>query len=294
MTSNPRIRNSFRMQSLYPKTSYRQQDSRLTGIKWHNALFLGGLVRLLVLSDIHANLDALEACLAAAPPYDGVANLGDVVGYGACPNEVVDKARAMGEIFVRGNHDRACSGLSDASDFNSVAFAAATWTKNTLTDDNRVWVRDLPRGPITDANWPDFQFVHGSPLDEDEYILSAPMAEIALDSSPFALTFFGHTHVQGIIGLKDRQLYAINLPRGLKDRLDHHSVAIEPGTRYLVNPGSVGQPRDGDPRAAFAVYDTADKSVTFFRVPYDIAKAQHRIIAAGLPERLASRLADGR
>ena len=93
-------------------------------------------MRLLVLSDIHANLDALEACLAAAPAYDGVANLGDVVGYGACPNEVVNKVRTMGEIFVRGNHDRACSGLSDATDFNSVAFAAANWTKNTLTDEN--------------------------------------------------------------------------------------------------------------------------------------------------------------
>jgi diadenosine tetraphosphatase ApaH/serine/threonine PP2A family protein phosphatase len=282
------------MQSLYPKTSPCRQDSHVVGIKWHNAVFDGGPVRLLVLSDIHANLDALEACLAAAPPYDGVANLGDVVGYGACPNEVVDKVRPMGEIFVRGNHDRACSGLSDATDFNSVAFAAANWTKNTLTEENRAWVRDLPRGPITDADWPDLQFVHGSPLDEDEYILSAPMAEIALESSPFALTFFGHTHVQGIIGLKERQLYGINLPRGLKDRLDQHSVPIEPGTRYLVNPGSVGQPRDGDPRAAFAIYDSSDSSITFFRVPYEIAKAQHRIIAAGLPERLAARLADGR
>jgi diadenosine tetraphosphatase ApaH/serine/threonine PP2A family protein phosphatase len=256
--------------------------------------FRGGLVRLLVLSDIHANLDALEAVLAAAPAFDGVANLGDVVGYGACPNEVVDRVRPLGEIFVRGNHDRACSGLSEATDFNPVAFAAANWTKQTLTDENRTWVRELPRGPITDATWPDIQFVHGSPLDEDEYILSAPMAEIALESSPFAVTFFGHTHVQGIIALQDRELFAINLPRGLKDRLDTNRVVLEDGVRYLVNPGSVGQPRDGDPRAGFAVYDSADKSITFFRVPYDVQKAQHRIIAAGLPDRLASRLTDGR
>ena len=253
-----------------------------------------GPVRLLILSDIHANLDALEACLAVAPPFDGVANLGDVVGYGACPNEVVDLVRPMGEIFVRGNHDRACSGLSDATDFNPVAYAAANWTKNALTDENRTWVRELPRGPITDPTWPGLQFVHGSPLDEDEYILSAPMAEIALESSPFEVTFFGHTHVQGMIGLQGRELFAVNLPRGLKDRKDSYRIALDAGVRYLVNPGSVGQPRDGDPRAAFAVYDNADKSITFFRVPYDVEKAQHRIVAAGLPERLAARLTDGR
>jgi len=251
-------------------------------------------VRLLVLSDIHANLDALEAVLAAAPPYQGVANLGDVVGYGACPNEVVDRVRPLGEIFVRGNHDRACSGLSNAGDFNPVAYAAATWTKRTLTDENRAWVRDLPQGPITDATWPDLQFVHGSPLDEDEYILSAPMAEIALDSSPFTITFFGHTHVQGMIGLQSRELFAVNLQRGLKDRLDSQRVQLQSEMKYLVNPGSVGQPRDGDPRAGFALYDSADKSITFYRVPYDVLKAQHRIIAAGLPDRLASRLTDGR
>src|SRR3954469_9085760 len=148
----------------------------------------GGFVRLLVLSDIHANLDALEAALAAAPPYDAVANLGDVVGYGACPNEVVERVRGLGEIFVRGNHDRACSGLTDAGDFNPIAYAAATWTRRALSEENRTWVRDLPRGPITDADWPNAQFVHGSPLDEDDYILSAPVAEIALENSPFALT----------------------------------------------------------------------------------------------------------
>jgi diadenosine tetraphosphatase ApaH/serine/threonine PP2A family protein phosphatase len=251
-------------------------------------------VRLLVLSDIHANIDALEACLAAASAYDGVANLGDVVGYGACPNEVVDRVRPLGEIFVRGNHDRACSGLSDAGDFNPIAFAAATWTRQALTDDNRRWVRDLPRGPITDPTWSDVQFVHGSPLDEDEYILSAPMAEIALDASPFLVTFFGHTHVQGMIGLQERELFAVTLERGQKERLFVNRIALETGVRYLVNPGSVGQPRDGDPRAGFAIYDDQDHSISFYRVPYDVERAQHRIIAAGLPERLALRLTNGR
>jgi len=251
-------------------------------------------VRLLVLSDIHANLDALEACLAAAPPYDAVANLGDVVGYGACPNEVVERVRGLGEIFVRGNHDRACSGLTDAGDFNPIAYAAATWTRRALSEENRTWVRDLPRGPITDADWPNAQFVHGSPLDEDDYILSAPVAEIALENSPFALTFFGHTHVQGVIGLDGRELFSAQLQRTPRDKQQVNTVQLDQGVRYLVNPGSVGQPRDGDPRAGFAIYDATEHSISLFRVPYDIERAQHRIIAAGLPDRLASRLTDGR
>jgi len=251
-------------------------------------------VRLLILSDIHANLDALEACLAAAPPYDGVANLGDIVGYGACPNEVVERARELGEIFVRGNHDRACSGLTDAGDFNPIAYAAATWTKRTLTEENRTWVRDLPRGPITDATWPKLQFVHGSPLDEDDYILSAPSAEIALESSPFPVTFFGHTHVQGVIGLQGRELFTVNFERGRRDRQTVSRVSLEDEVRYLVNPGSVGQPRDGDPRAGFAVYDAEEHAITFHRIPYDVPRAQHRIVSAGLPDRLAARLTDGR
>lgn len=251
-------------------------------------------MRLLILSDIHANLDALEACLAAAPDYDGVANLGDVVGYGACPNEVVERARELGEIFVRGNHDRACSGLSDAGDFNPIAYAAANWTKNALNEENRAWVRDLPKGPIVDASWPGVQFVHGSPVDEDDYILSAPSAEMALEASPLTVTFFGHTHIQGVIGLQGDELFAVNFERGRRERPSNTKISLEEDVRYLVNPGSVGQPRDGDPRAGFAIYDLDDQSITFYRVPYDIQRAQHRIISAGLPDRLAARLTEGR
>ncbi len=251
-------------------------------------------MRLLILSDIHANLDALEACLEAAPPFDGVANLGDVVGYGACPNEVVERVQSLGKIFVRGNHDRACSGLSDAGDFNPVAFAAASWTRRTLTDKNRDWVRDLPKGPIVDEQWPDMQFVHGSPVDEDDYILNAPTAESALAASPVAITCFGHTHVQGVIGLEKRQLFAVSFDRGKRETASQHKIPLDEGVKYLVNPGSVGQPRDGDPRSAFAIFDSKDYSLTLWRVPYDVQRAQHRIISVGLPERLAVRLADGR
>ena len=126
------------------------------------------LVRLLLLSDIHGNLEALEACLDTAPDYDSVANLGDVVGYGGSPNQTVELIRATGAINVRGNHDRCCCGLDDTSDYKPLAAAAAVWTRNELSDRNLDWLRELPRGPVRDEDWAGVQFGHGSPLDEDE------------------------------------------------------------------------------------------------------------------------------
>lgn len=251
-------------------------------------------MRLLLLSDIHSNIDALEACLAAAPEYDSVANLGDVVGYGGAPNEVVDRIRPIAEICVRGNHDRACSGASDTSDFNPIASAAARWTYERLTESNRAWVRDLPRGPIVDSEYEGVQFVHGSPLDEDEYIMSSAIAEVSILSSPFRLTFFGHTHVQGGFGVKGRETLRLAFNHGHRDEKSTHRIMLDANGCYIVNPGSVGQPRDGDPRSGFAVYDSDEHSIEFYRVPYDIPMAQQRIVSAGLPLRLASRLAEGR
>lgn len=251
-------------------------------------------MRILILSDIHGNIDALEACLAVVPACDTVANLGDVVGYGAAPNEVVERARPLGDIFVRGNHDRAAGGLMSLDEFNAVAGMALLWTQQTLTPENREWIRDLPRGPITDANWHDIQFVHGSPFDEDEYVLNAPAAEIIVDNSPFRITFFGHTHMAGGYGLRRRELIEIEFPYPERKKMTQHTIKLDKGARYIINPGSIGQPRDGDPRAAFAVYDAAEDTVTFHRVPYDIPKAQQRILAAKLPERLAKRLDEGR
>ncbi len=128
------------------------------------------LVRLLLVSDIHGNLEALEACLEAAPEYDAVANLGDVVGYGASPNQVIELVRAMQPINVRGNHDRCCCGLEDTTNFNPIAADAANWTRGELSEQNLDWLRALPSGPLLDANWKGVQFVHGSPLEEDGYI----------------------------------------------------------------------------------------------------------------------------
>ena len=252
-------------------------------------------MRLLLISDIHSNLEALEACLDAAPEHDGIANLGDVVGYGGSPNQVVELVRAMDSINVRGNHDRACCGLEDISHFNPVAADAVNWTRAELSDSNLDWLRLLPRGPLQDADWDGVQFVHGSPLDEDTYITSEFTARSALEISPFHLTFFGHTHIQGGFSRARLVTEGLELERvNSASRLQIMRLKLKPKTKYLLNPGSVGQPRDYDRRAAFAIYDNDENEVLFYRVPYDIALAQERILQAGLPRMLAVRLEDGR
>lgn len=250
-------------------------------------------MRLLILSDIHANLEALEACLDAAPEYDQVYNLGDIVGYGANPNEVTEHSRALGTVFVRGNHDKACSGLSDLKDFNPIAGMAAVWTRQELTPEHLQFLRDLPEGPLAPIE--NVQIVHGSPRDEDEYILFPSDAYTLLAQANVPLIFFGHTHVQrGFLWEPGKEGKA--LVPAYKSTKGKQTVTLELKTtaRYMVNPGSVGQPRDSDPRAAFLLYDTDAGVITFYRVPYDIERAQKKIIAAGLPERLAGRLSEGR
>jgi diadenosine tetraphosphatase ApaH/serine/threonine PP2A family protein phosphatase len=253
------------------------------------------VVRLLLLSDIHGNLEALESCLDAAPEYDGVANLGDLVGYGASPNQVVELVRGLDPISVRGNHDRCCCGLEDLSTFNPVAAFAATWTSAQLSESNLDWLRELPRGPLLDASWEGVQFVHGSPLEEDGYIASAYGASVALEASPFHLTFFGHTHIQ--CAYTGQRSMAESLPLEPLDGASCVKVSrlrLNPAMKYLVNPGSVGQPRDYDRRAAFAIYNSEEHEILFYRVPYDIARSQERILQAGLPPVLATRLDEGR
>ena len=250
-------------------------------------------MRLLILSDIHANLEALEACLDAAPEYDQVYNLGDIVGYGANPNEVTDRSRELGSIFVRGNHDKACSGISDLSDFNPIAALAAVWTREKLTDDHLEFLRELPQGPLSPIE--NVQLVHGSPRDEDEYILMASDAYSILTQASVPLTFFGHTHVQRCLLLEETG-QGKSFPPNYKSAKGKQTARLEikRRTTYMVNPGSVGQPRDNDPRAAFLLYDTDAGVITFHRVPYNIERAQEKIFAAGLPERLAIRLKEGR
>jgi len=248
-------------------------------------------LRLLILSDIHANLEALEACLDAAPEHDQVYNLGDIVGYGANPNEVTERSRDLGSIFVRGNHDKACSGLSDLSGFNPVASTAALWTREKLTDDHLQFLRALPEGPL--APLENVQLVHGSPRNEDEYVLLASDAYFLLTQATVPLTFFGHTHVQRCFLLEGNGKSFTPVYKSAKGK-QTFKLELKANTKYMVNPGSVGQPRDNDPRAAFLLYDVEARIITFHRVPYNVERAQKKIISAGLPERLAIRLEEGR
>ena len=251
-------------------------------------------MRILLLSDIHANLEALEACLAAAPSFDSVVNLGDVVGYGASPNEVVDRSRGLGKIFVRGNHDKAATGLLDLEDFNPLAAAAAVWTREQLTPEHHQWLVSLPHGPVPLEGFPEAQLVHGSPADEDAYIVSIGDALLPLLAVDTPLTFFGHTHLQGGFFANDSSADGFRPEYKTVGQAESIPLQLKQGTRYMINPGSIGQPRDGDWRAAFALYDTDKHVVHFHRAPYNLKAAQDRIFAANLPPRLATRLAAGR
>ena len=251
-------------------------------------------MRILVLSDIHANLEALDACLAAAPAFDSVVNLGDIVGYGASPNEVADKSRELGKVFVRGNHDKAATGVMDLADFNPMAAAAALWTRNELTPENFDWLSHLPHGPVSLPQFPQVQLVHGSPNDEDEYVVSLGDALAPLIALNVPLTFFGHTHLQGGFFANGAAADGFRPEYRTVGQAESMPLQLKTSTRYLINPGSVGQPRDGDWRAAFALFDTNAQVVHFHRTPYNLKSAQDRIFAANLPPRLATRLAAGR
>ncbi len=269
-------------------------DQALVGEPWSAS----ENVRLLILSDIHSNLEALEACLGGVEGWDQLVNLGDTVGYGADPNAVIGRVRAYGGLRVRGNHDRAALDAKESESFNPIAAQAVAWTRRQLTPENRVWLGAVPAGPIVEPALAGVQFVHGSPVGEDEYIASEFSARAAFAGTRAQLIFFGHTHVQGAMEYTGNRIQVIHPSyagkRGKAERCDIPLEPLEGEARYLINPGSVGQPRDGDWRAAFAIYDSARHQVSFWRVPYDIDLAQQKIIGAGLPYRLASRLREGR
>jgi len=236
-------------------------------------------VRYLILSDMHANWDAFEVVLRRArrKRFDAVLVLGDLVGYGAAPNQVVEAVRRLAPrlVAVRGNHDKVAAGLDPGTNFNQTALAAAQWTAERLTGVNLRYVRELPEGPLAVADG--LAICHGSPLDEDTYVFS--------DSTP--VTFFGHTHIPSVFSLEGRRL-GVTALRGASGTL-----VLDREGRYLINPGSIGQPRDRDPRASFMTYDSERRLVRWYRLPYPISAAQRRILKAGLPHALADRLALG-
>lgn len=240
----------------------------------------------LIISDIHANLEALEAVLESAGSYDHALVLGDLVGYGANPNEVIQRLQALPSVtYIRGNHDKAATRLASVEHFNHLARFAIQWTTEQLTPANVEWLAALQTGPVAIDDL--VEICHGAPFDEDAYIFDELDVRRAMAAASRPLCLFGHTHVPAAFRLAD-DVYSVGPPS------DGRALKVQAADRYLVNCGAVGQPRDGDPRAAFAMLDAADRTLTMRRVPYDVSSAQAKIIGAGLPEVLAHRLAIGR
>ncbi len=246
-------------------------------------------MKYLILSDIHSNKEALAAVLAFVrrKPWDKAVFLGDLVGYGANPNQTVDMIRTFRPLIaIRGNHDKVCSGIENGELFNRVALEAAMWTRRKLTPPNLKWLRSLPEGPaVVDGA---FAISHGTPIDEDAYIFGEIEALNVFRQTDFPVCFFGHSHFPVIFGLSPD---AINTILTVAPSFRYK---LRPGIRYLINPGSIGQPRDGNPFASFAMYDSDAKAATIYRVPYRVEQAQLKIVKAGLPRPLADRLAIGR
>lgn len=241
-------------------------------------------MRYLILTDLHANLPALEAVLddAATFGYDAVLVLGDLVGYGADPSEVLARTMELAPVgLIRGNHDKVCAGLETAETFNDVARESIEWTQTTLSPGELRTLAALPMGPLHVSG--DIEIAHGAPFDEDYYIFDEADAGRALEVASARICLVGHTHVPAIFAVTETPLNlsadgTLQLPRA---------------GGVLVNVGSVGQPRDGDPRAAYGVLDLTRNTLVLRRVAYDIDRAQRSILRAGLPAWLAWRLDKG-
>ncbi len=245
-------------------------------------------MRFLILADIHANWYALETVLADAEgQYDQILCCGDLVGYNPHPDRVTEWVRSQAHLVIRGNHDRVVAGLEHLDWFNEVAQVAARWTMHHMQSHNIEYLRALPPGPAQAAA---FEICHGSPRDEDEYMTNAHEAAPCFASLTENLLFFGHSHLQGGFAQRRNKVLAIPAVR----KKERESIfQLEVDTLYMLNAGSVGQPRDGDLRAAYALYETDQRLVTLRRVLYPAAKTAEDIRAAGLPEILGLRLQQG-
>jgi predicted phosphodiesterase len=257
----------------------------------YNARIPENRLRYLILSDIHANLEAFKKCQEVSEgKYDQVLCLGDVVGYGPDPNAAIEEIRGMARLIIRGNHDKACCGITDAEDFNLLARQATLWTRGELTPENLAFLRTLPVGPVAVNG---FEMVHGSPLDEDEYIFGPGQALPTLRALTIQVVLFGHTHFQGGFMTTTAGRFQSIRCSSKEDGLTS-VLPLEDGARYLINPGSVGQPRDGDWRAAFAILDDEAQQVEYYRTPYELPVTQAKMHKAGLPVPLIKRLELGR
>jgi predicted phosphodiesterase len=245
-------------------------------------------VQFLILSDIHANWQALETVLADAQgQYQQIVCCGDLVGYNANPAEVLDWVRENRIVTIRGNHDKVVAGLDGLEWFNEVAQLSAVWTRRHLDEEQLQFLRNVPQGPsLMDG----FEIWHGSPSDEDEYLTAPGEAAPRFTNMSYPLGFFGHTHLQG--GFFSRYGRVGRIPQ-VPPKYRESVLELEPDTVYMVNPGSVGQPRDRDPRAAYAIYDDVARTIALRRITYPIEAAARQIREAGLPEVLWMRLALG-
>ncbi len=247
-------------------------------------------MKYLVISDMHGNWAALRTVLRKVrrKRFDAVLILGDLVGYGAAPNQVVEAVRDLTGpvVSVRGNHDKVVAGIDSGETFNESALIAAQWTASHLTHQNLQTVRGLEAGPVEVDEG--LAICHGAPIDEDKYLFSDRDAAAVFRDWNAPLTFFGHTHVTSMFSFdaRRREIDVRALP-------NEGSLDLREGVRYLLNPGSVGQPRDRDPRSSYMIYDSDRRRVRWFRLPYPIEETQQRILEAGLPVMLAHRLAAG-
>jgi predicted phosphodiesterase len=246
-------------------------------------------MKYLILSDIHSNKEALSAVLSFVrrKPWDKAVFLGDLVGYGANPNQAVDMLRSLRPLAaIRGNHDKVCSGIEDGELFNRMALEAALWTRRKLTRSNIQWLKRLPQGPLVVDDT--FTISHGTPIDEDAYIFGEIEALNVFRHADFPICFFGHSHFPVIFALSPDAITTILTVA------PSFRFKLRPGVRYLINPGSVGQPRDGNPLTSFALFDSTSRVVTIHRIPYQVRETQKKILKAGLPRPLADRLSVGR
>jgi predicted phosphodiesterase len=245
-------------------------------------------MRYLIFADIHGNLEAFLVVLKfiQKKKIDHYIFLGDLVGYGASPNEIIQKIQALKPLsMIRGNHDKAVCGLDSIETFNPIAASAIQWTKERILKKNINFLCRLRTGPqfVEDT----ITICHGAPFDEDYYIFGEFDAAEAFDHIKTTLCFFGHTHFPFVYSEKE------NMVEGLFMEGDSNEIKLEKGARYLINPGSVGQPRDRNPRAACAIYDSEARTLKFYRLEYNIEEAQRKILAEHLPSALAERLSLG-
>lgn len=244
-------------------------------------------MKYLVFSDIHSNLEAFNRLMAITKnkAIDKYIFLGDLVGYGPDPNETINLFRDLGEVsLIRGNHDKVVADLESSSLFNPVAAYSAEWSKTQISDGNLQYLKEIRKGPEIVDHF--ITICHGSTFDEDYYVFSMFDALESFKFMETSIGFFGHTHFPIIYLLRNEKIDVVPLNSKTRIKLDRN-------TKYLINPGSIGQPRDKNPNSSYIIFDSARRDISFFRFSYNFKKTQKKIINAGLPDTLASRLESG-